>query len=172
MSPKRMTFVAVAALCALPLVALAKTPAKSSADRMFARKAAIGGMAEVELGKLATQKASNDQVKQFGQRMVDDHSKANDELKQAASQEGIDLPADLDAKHKALQARLSAMSGAAFDRAYMKEMVRDHVEDVAAFQKQANRKSNTAVNTFAQKTLPTLKEHLKMARDTNRAVSK
>ena len=99
--------------------------------KSFAMKAADGGMAEVELGKLAAQKGSNDRVKQFGQKMVDDHSKANDDLKQAASQAGIELPADTSAKHKQLVQKLSGLSGAAFDKAYMDAMVKDHVEDVA-----------------------------------------
>jgi putative membrane protein len=156
---------------------VAKQPASaakggSSADRAFSREAAIGGLAEVELGRLAAQKASNERVKQFGLHMVDDHSKANDALKQAAGQEGIDLPTELDAKHKALRDRLSALSGAAFDQTYMDEMVKDHVEDVAAFQKQARRRSSTPVNMFAVETLPTLREHLKMARETHSAVSR
>src|SRR5512142_524731 len=71
-----------------------------SSDKSFAEHAAIGGLAEVEMGKLAQQKAASDQVKEFGQRMVDDHSKANDELKQVASSKGLTLPTDLDAKHK------------------------------------------------------------------------
>ena len=175
MNRNRLILAAAAAgLCALPLAAnsSATGKGKSRADRAFAREAAVGGMAEVELGRLAAQKGANDGVKKFGQHMVDDHSKANDELKKAAGEEGIDLPADLDAKHKALRDRLSGLSGAAFDKAYMKEMVEDHVQDVAAFQKQARRRSSTPVNTFATKTLPTLRDHLKMARETQRAVSR
>src|SRR5205823_13732746 len=97
-----------------------------AADRTFVRKAAEGGLAEVELGQLATQKASSDDVKKFGQRMVDDHSKANDQLKQVAAQEHIDLPTEPSAKDKATKARLEKLSGEQFDRAYMRDMVKDH----------------------------------------------
>ena len=110
----------------------------SSADKNFVQKAAIGGMAEVELGKLAQQKASSDQVKQFGSRMVEDHTKANDELKQVASQKGVTLPTDLDAKHKSMVAKLDKLSGQQFDRAYMDGMVKDHKEDVSDFRKESN----------------------------------
>src|SRR5213082_3489499 len=79
----------------------------SAADQNFVKKAAEDGLAEVELGKLATEKASSDEVKKFGQRMVDDHSKANDQLKQLASKLGVNLPSDLEAKDKALKDRLS-----------------------------------------------------------------
>jgi putative membrane protein len=143
----------------------------SAADMKFAREAAMGGMMEVELGKVATQKASTDKVKQFGQKMVDDHSKANDELKSTAAKNNITLPGDLDAKHKAIVDKYSAMSGTAFDRAYMRDMVKDHTTDVAEFQKEANSGSNPDLKTFAGSTLPTLQEHLKMAKDTNSSLT-
>jgi len=98
----------------------------SAADKTFMTKAAQGGMAEVELGQLATQKGQSDDVKKFGQRMVDDHSKANDQLKSLASEKGVTLPTSLDAKDRALKDRLSKMSGAQFDKAYMQAMVKDH----------------------------------------------
>lgn len=138
--------------------------------KSFAMKAADGGMAEVELGRLATQKASNDKVKQFGQKMVDDHSKANDELKKAASQEGLNLPADTSEKHKKLVQKLSGLSGAAFDKAYMNQMVKDHVEDVKEFEKASKAPGDSPVKNFAASTLPTLKDHLQMARDIDNEV--
>ncbi|HEX4441291.1 MAG TPA: DUF4142 domain-containing protein [Thermoanaerobaculia bacterium] len=133
--------------------------------KSFAMKAADGGMAEVELGRLAAQKASNDRVKQFGQKMVDDHSKANNDLKAAAGQEGIELPADTSAKDKKLVQKLSGLSGAEFDKAYMDAMVKDHVEDVHEFEKAAKAPGDSPVKAFATNTLPTLKDHLQMARD-------
>jgi len=142
----------------------------SPADKTFVQKAAIGGLAEVEMGKLAQQKAGSDQVKQFGTRMVDDHSKANDELKQVASSKGIALPSDLDAKHKGKMAKLEKLSGAQFDRAYMDDMVADHKEDVSEFQKQAKSGSDADIKGFASKTLPTLQEHLTLAESTDKAV--
>jgi len=144
--------------------------ALSSADKTFVQKAAVGGLAEVEMGKMAQQKGSSDQVKQFGSRMVDDHSKANDELKQIASSKGITLPTDLDAKHKSKMDKMQKLSGAQFDRAYMDDMVADHKEDVADFKKQASSGKDGDLKAFASKTLPTLEDHLKMAQSTDAAV--
>jgi putative membrane protein len=138
----------------------------ASSDSKFMHEAAIGGMTEVALGRLAADKASSADVKQFGQRMIDDHSKANDELKALAAQKGEVLPTELDASHKALQDRLSKLSGDAFDKAYMKEMVRDHTEDVAEFRKMSTSASDDDLKAWVGKTLPTLEEHLKMAKST------
>ncbi len=136
-----------------------------AADSHFVAAAASGGMEEVQLGKLATQKASNEKVKQFGQRMVDDHSKANDQLKQIASQENINVPTEMMPKDKAMVDKLSALSGTDFDKAYVKAMLADHKKDVATFQKEANSGKDSAVKGFASQTLPTLQEHLKMIQD-------
>jgi len=134
-------------------------------DSKFVMDAAVGGMTEVELGKLATQKASDDSVKQFGQKMVDDHTKANDQLKEVASKENITLPSSLDAKHQARVDKLSKMSGASFDRAYVRDQLKDHIEDVAEFKKESQNGSDPAVKQFASTTLPTLEEHLSMVKD-------
>ena len=134
-----------------------------AADKKFMREAAEGGLAEVELGKLATEKASSEEVKKFGQRMVDDHSKANEELKQLASSKSVNLPSDLTAKDKMTKERLSKLSGESFDRAYMQDMVKDHKKDVADFARESNRAKDPDVKQFASKTLPTLKDHLKEA---------
>jgi len=139
-------------------------------DHKFVHEAAIGGMAEVELGKLAQQNASSSEVKSFGQRMVDDHSKANDELKTLAQNKNITLPTELDAKHKALRDRLSKLQGAQFDKAYMQAMLQDHRKDVSDFRHESTAGSDPDVKSFASKTLPTLEEHLKMAQDANKAV--
>jgi putative membrane protein len=136
----------------------------SSTDRSFIMKAAEGGMAEVQLGQLATQNASSDDVKKFGQRMVDDHTKANDQLKQLAESKGVKVPADLNAKDKATKDRLSKLNGAAFDRAYMKDMVQDHTKDVAEFRKESTSAKDSDVKGFASQTLPTLEDHLKEAK--------
>ncbi|HTS61436.1 MAG TPA: DUF4142 domain-containing protein [Candidatus Acidoferrales bacterium] len=137
-----------------------------SADGTFMTKAAQGGLAEVELGNLAVQHASDQKVKDFGQRMIDDHTKANDELKSIASQKGVTLPASVDSQSEAVKNRLSGLRGAAFDRAYMRDMVNDHRKDVAEFQKEADHGSDADVKAFAGKTLPTLQQHLKMAQET------
>jgi putative membrane protein len=127
------------------------------------KEAAQGGEAEVQLGQLAQQKAESPDVKAFGQRMVDDHTKANDQLKQVASQKGVTLPSQPDSKDKAEKARLEKMSGAQFDKAYMNYMVSDHKKDVADFQKEASHASDPDVKNFAQTTLPTLQSHLQQA---------
>ena len=144
----------------------------SSGDRKFVQEAAIGGLAEVEMGNLAQQKASSDAVKQFGQRMVTDHSKANDELKQVASSKGIEVPASLDHKHQKDMEKLSKKTGADFDKAYMSHMVDDHKKDVADFRKESKSGKDADVKGFAAKTLPTLEDHLKLAQTTNDAVRK
>ncbi|HZS08785.1 MAG TPA: DUF4142 domain-containing protein [Blastocatellia bacterium] len=142
-----------------------KSATLSGADKTFVMKAATGGMAEVSLGQVAAGKATNDEVKQFGQRMVDDHGKANQELTALASQKGITLPADTDAKHKATQDRLSKLSGADFDRQYVREMLKDHEKDVAMFEKEARTAHDPDLKAWVEKTLPTLRDHLKMVRD-------
>lgn len=144
--------------------------APSAADKTFMTKAAVGGMAEVELGKLAQQKAASDQVKQFGSRMVDDHSKANDELKQIAAAKNVTLPAAPDAKSQAVMGKLQKLSGASFDRAYMAEMQKDHKVDIALFEKESRSGGDADVKGFAAKTLPTLKDHMKMVHETMSAM--
>jgi putative membrane protein len=179
----------LAVAVALPALALAQTPqtpktppatakpsttdtksttdakASASADSAFMHTAAMGGMAEVELGKLGVANAMSSDVKQFAQRMVDDHSKANDELKALAAQKSVKLPAELDAKHKALHDKLAKQKGAAFDAAYMSEMVSDHNTDVALFQKESKSGKDADTKAWAAKTLPTLQEHQKMAKE-------
>lgn len=137
-------------------------------DKKFLKDAAIGGMTEVELGKLATQKASSDAVKQFGQKMVDDHSKANDELKQVATQEGVTVPDSLDAKQQARVDKLSKLSGADFDKAYVKDQLKDHRKDVSEFKREADNGSNANIKNFAAKTLPVLEEHLSIVKNLNK----
>jgi putative membrane protein len=137
--------------------------ALSDADRNFVAEAAKGGMLEVELGRLATERGESVAVKQFGKRMIDDHTKANNELKQTASAKSIPLPTELDAKGKATMDRLSKLKGEEFDRAYMDDMVEDHTKDVSDFQREANSGADSDVKAFAAKTLPTLQEHLRMA---------
>jgi len=154
-------------LAALPVLA---QPAAKNADQTFVVNAAKGGMAEVELGKLAAEKATKDAVKKFGQRMADDHSKANDELKSLAQSKGITLPTSVDPKDKATQDRFAKLSGDAFDRAYMQHMLADHRKDVAAFRTESKSGKDPDVKAWAGKTLPTLEEHLKLAQDTAKDV--
>ena len=143
----------------------------STQDRNFAKDAAIGGLAEVELGKLAQQNAQDDQVKQFGQRMVQDHSAANNDLQSIASAQNIQLPQQLDQKHQAVSDRLSKLHGPAFDRAYMANMVKDHNEDMAAFRREAQAGRDPDLKQFAAKTLTVIEQHDKMAHDVNRSLT-
>jgi putative membrane protein len=140
-------------------------------DAQFAKNAAQGGMAEVKMGQLAQEKGTADSVKKFGQRMVEDHTKACDELKSAAAKENISLPMDLAAKEQATYDSLSKLSGAAFDRAYARYMVKDHEEDVTEFSKEATSGKNESIKDFATQTLPTLKDHLKEAREMRQNVA-
>jgi putative membrane protein len=139
-------------------------------DKKFVEDAAQGGMAEVQFGQLAAQKAQNPEVKQFGQKMVDDHSKANDQLKSIASSKGVDLPTDLKGADKREHDRLSKLNGADFDREYMKHMVSDHKKDVSDFQKEAKSGKDADVKTFASTTLPTLQQHLQLAQQADASV--
>jgi putative membrane protein len=136
-------------------------------DKKFAKEAAEGGLTEVALGKLAVEKGQTDAVKQFGQKMIDDHSKANDDLKAVASAQNIDIPDSLDSKHQAMVDKMSKLSGAAFDHEYSKNQLKDHEKDVREFQQEAQNGNNPAVKDFASKTLPTLQQHLAMAKDLN-----
>jgi putative membrane protein len=152
------TVAVVALLGGVPALA-----AVSSADKTFVTEAAHGGLAEVQLGQLALQKASSPHVKEFAQRMVTDHTQANQDLMELSKSENLTLPTQLDAKHKTEMERLSAMSGSAFDTAYMQHMVQDHKKTVADFQKQAQTGSDPALKSFAQKYLPIIQQHLQLA---------
>ncbi|BBD58039.1 outer membrane protein [Nostoc sp. HK-01] len=136
----------------------------SSSDRQFINEAAQGGLAEVQLGQLASQRAANNAVKQFGLRMVKDHTQVNTQLKQLAARKGVKLPTTLNRENQQLQQRLSKLSGANFDREYMTHMVQDHQKDVSAFQTEAQQGQDPDVKAFASQTLPTLEEHLQQAR--------
>ena len=143
-----------------------KTTTKTSlnhADRKFLTDAAEGGMLEVELGKLAADKATNPDVKAFGQRMVDDHTKANDKIKQIAAEKGVTLPTELGVMDKHTVDKLEKESGADFDRLYVSTMVKDHKKDVSDFKHESKAAKDSAVKAFASQTLPTLEHHLKLA---------
>jgi putative membrane protein len=135
----------------------------SRADRKFMEKAAAGGLAEVQFGQMAAQKGTADDVKKFGQRMVDDHGKANDQLTQLARSKGVNLPTQPDHATQREMDKLSKLQGAAFDREYMKHMVSDHKKDVGEFKSESRKAKDGDVKQFASSTLPTLEEHLRLA---------
>jgi len=131
----------------------------------FSSAAAQGGLTEVELGRLAVQRGSNPAVKSFGQRMIEDHSRANDELKAIATKKSIALPPDMNSDQKATMDKLSKLSGSDFDKAYMSDMVKDHEADAREFENQANKGTEADIKAFAARTLPMIQRHLQMARD-------
>jgi putative membrane protein len=143
----------------------AKAGKSAAADTAFVMEAAKGGMMEVAKGKVAAQKASRDDVKKFAQQMVDDHTKAGDELKTIASGKNITLPPDQpSAKDQAMLDKMSKMEGAAFDQAYIADQVKDHEKTIALFEKEARSGKDAELKAFAEKTLPTLKDHLTAVR--------
>ena len=154
---------------AFALAAGAKSDSKvPSADEQFLKDAAAGGMMEVELGKIAADKAVNDQVKAFGRQMQQDHGKANDELKTLAANKGVQIPTALTGKHKRTVDRLSKLSNAEFDRPYMRTMIDDHKEDLKAFQREADKGKDPDVKQFASKYVPMIQNHLEMAQATGK----
>jgi putative membrane protein len=153
-------------LVVLTVLALPPAPVGAQApnpDAAFMREAFQGGLAEVEIGRLAADRAASLEVKQFGQRMVMDHGAANGELARLATEKGVTLPAEPGPTHVATRDRLAALRGTEFDRQYMAEMVRDHQEDVAAFQREADTGQDPDVRAWAAKTLPVLRDHLSLA---------
>jgi putative membrane protein len=140
-------------------------------DLAFAKEAARLGLAEIKLGKLAGNSGSSAAVKTFGTRMVAEHSKAEDKLKAAAALRHITLPADLAAKDQATYDRLSKLSGADFDRAYAQDMVRDHQQDLQAFEREANRGHDAAIRGFASETVPMIQQHCEQVQEMLQTVS-
>jgi putative membrane protein len=145
--------------------------AQQMTDPEFVKDAAMEGVAEVELGRLATQRASREAVRQFGQRMVTDHSALNAELIPLAQRKGISVPAALDALHQQIKDRLSSVAGTDFDGAYMQEMVADHTKDVQHFEYEAQMGTDPEVKAFAVRAFPVLQQHLDMARDLHTVIA-
>lgn len=131
----------------------------AAADRKFMMEAASGGMLEVAAGRLAATQAQDPQIKAFGQRMVTDHTQANQQLMSLASAKGVQLPTSMERKHQQMVDKLQAMSGAEFDRAYASMMAKDHKEDVEAFRKASRDSKDPDLKSFATQTLPTLQDH-------------
>ena len=156
-------------------------------DHAFVEKMAQAGIAEVKLGQLAAERATNAQVKQFGRRMAADHEKANSELKQIASKMAVQMPAETDAKHQELYDRLSKLKGAAFDREYMKAMVDGHQDVAQELERRTDNstrpgdrsvgtsgdasQSQASLNAWASKTLPDVRQHLDQAKQIESKIS-
>ncbi|HEY7205261.1 MAG TPA: DUF4142 domain-containing protein [Methylomirabilota bacterium] len=152
------------ALVSAPAAAQSPKSGLASSDKKFVTEAAEGGQVEVELGELAQQKATNEAVREFGRRMADDHGKANRELAQLAASKQVQLSDKPSRTAQREKDRLSKLSGAAFDREYVKAMVSDHEKDVAAFKRQSQEAKDPELKAWAGKTLPTLEDHLQMIR--------
>jgi putative membrane protein len=161
------TALAVAAFSTTTAALAARVPHD---EELFARKAAEAGMDEIAAGRIAEQRSGNDAVRQFAQRMVEDHGKAGAELHRVASSRGITLPEKLDKSAEQDLDRLTKLHGAAFDNAYMKHNVSAHKKAVKDFGNEARSGKDEALKRFAQQTLPTLKEHEQLAEATARAV--
>ena len=157
----------------LPKAPEAVKRASANADARFVMQAWEGGMTEVAKGKLAAQKGAHEGVKQFGQKMVDDHTKAGEELKSIATDKSITLPGEtLKSPMQATLAKLEKLEGAAFDRAYVEDQVRDHEKTIALFEREVKTGKDAELKAFAEKTLPTLKEHLTMEQELKTKVAK
>lgn len=150
------------ALVAFSLLAVAglATADLTTAEKAFVTKAAKGNMAEVELGKLASDKSHNQQVKDFGQQMVTDHSKANDNLKPIADSNGVQWPTQLTGEPKALYDKLSKLSGAAFDKTYIHAMVEDHQKDAKEYETESGKAKDSQLKSYVDQTLPVVQQHL------------
>ena len=138
--------------------------------KLFIKEAATGGMAEIELSKIA-QKSENSDVKTFADRMVRDHTAANEQLAGIATSLGAEMPKALDSEHERAREKLQKLHGKAFDEQYMRDMVEDHNKAVKLFQQEERAGHNAQLKEFAQKTLPTLEQHQKMAVELSRRLS-
>ena len=134
-------------------------------DQTFLKEAAQGGLAEVQIGRLGAQKGQDQAVRQLGQKLVQDHSKANQELKLLAAQKSVTLPSEIPAEHQAAISHLKSLEGAEFDKAFKQHAIEDHQKDIQKFQTAARQSTDSDIKAFAQKTLPVLQQHLKMAQD-------
>jgi putative membrane protein len=135
----------------------------SADDKDFAVKATQGGMAEVELGKLAQERGASAHVKDYGKMLVDDHTRLNNDLKDIAAKENITLPTAVNPGQRRNIDRLAKLSGAQFDSEFLDDSAKDHREDIAEFEKEANSGQDQALKNFASTSLPTLRTHLEMA---------
>ena len=158
LTSKTILFLAIAGASTAAVAAQSDSPP----PKAFVEKAAQDGMTEVELGKVALEKSRNPEVRSFAQRMVTDHGKANAELATIAASKGIEAPKELDAEHQAMVEAITAKSGTEFDREYSQHMNMDHSKAIALFES-ASKTSDPDLAGFAKKTLPTLKEHKKLA---------
>jgi putative membrane protein len=162
----RVALVLASISASLVLIAASSTSGAqaSSDDKSFVEAALKGGMSEVDLGNLAVKKGASDDVRAFGQKMVDDHTKLGDHMKGVAGEIGVTPPSMASASDEARKAELEVLSGDAFDKAYIKAMVKDHEEDLRDFKKEAANGSSPAVKSAAHEGETVISHHLEMIR--------
>src|ERR1035437_5646390 len=156
-----MTLVAVGLLISVPS-ANAATPV-STADKEFMLASAQGGMTEVKLGELASKNGKRDDVKEFGQMMVKDHKAINGDLKALAAKKGVTLPDSLDAKHQGMVDKMAALTGSAFDDAYVAAMIKGHKKDAKAFKAESTATQDADIKSFLDKSIPVVESHWRKA---------
>ena len=154
-----MTLLAVGLIIAVPRANAATMVSK--ADKDFILAAAQGGLTEVKLGELAAKNGKRDDVKEFGQMMVKDHTAINDDLKTLAALKGVTLPDSLDAKHQAMVDKMAALMGSGFDNAYITGMIKDHKMDAREFKAVSAETKDTDIKSFVDKSIPVVERHLK-----------
>jgi putative membrane protein len=155
-----MTLVAVGLVMTVPRADAG--PTVCTDDCNFIQAASQGGMTEVKLGELASTSGQRDDVKEYGQRMVKDHTSINDNLKALAAQKEVILTDSLDAKHQGMVDKMSALTGSNFDNAYIACMVKDHKADAKAFKSESSATKDADVKSFVDKTIPVVHEHMKL----------
>lgn len=172
MKSQLVTLAIAAMASSLALAQSARDPAsmgsmteKSSTDATFIKKLGEGDLAEVDAGRLATQKSQNQGVRNFGQEMVTDHSKNDSELKNLAASNGMEMPSTINKEDTAEKSRLENVSGSAFDKQYVNAQVRGHEKTVELLEHEINHGQDPAVKDFAKKTLPVVKHHLALAKE-------
>lgn len=151
------------------LMVIAK--ARAADDKDFIQKAAKGNVAEVELARLAQERASDPEVKDMAQHILNDHQQANQDLQKLAAKKGITLPHDARMKDEVTKAKLSRLKGPEFDKDYVKAMVKDHQKDIKEYQREANQGKDPEVKQYASQTVATLQHHLEMAQRLDRRLN-
>lgn len=149
----------------------AKAQSMSRADSKFIQSVMEGNLAEVQLGKLAQEKGGDPQIRQFGERMVNDHGQAVKELQQLATNKGLSVNEDLSGSHLRMRDRMAKLQPTAFDREYVKEMVKDHKKDVAEFKRMSGNAKDPELKAWVVKTLPTLENHLQTVENLDRSLT-
>jgi len=169
---KYLATAVVLSLAAITGIALAADTGLTEDEREFINKAAQGGQMEVLAGKLAVQRALDPAVKDFGQKMASDHTAANAQLKKLAESKLVNLPDSVSPEEHTALGKLEGLTGADFDKAYSRMMVKDHETDISDFQKEIKKGQDADVKAFAEQTLPTLQHHLMLAKRLSAAEKK